>query len=489
MGRLRNATLWAAATGALVAGLLATPATAAKAKKDIRSQPFAFAATTLTPPTGSTAKPFSEPSIALSSKDHVYFCGPHGLNTGNGFIRTADWQSFEYFNITDTPAEGEDCDVKVGPDDSVYEADLQIAGSAIRKSVLDGQGPPAPPNTTGNGSFDYQVYEDTVEQDRQWLAPDPTDGSIVYFGYHDLSAELEVVTKSLDGGKTFPIHNVTSNDPTLLPDTAPNTFSGPVRVDPADHNTVVQAYGISTVGDNAAACNPDTLCFGYPKSIIAAVSTDGGLTWSDHIAMSVAGQGDKILGNIFPWVTFDRAGNLYVMADLGGTDANGNRTNGVYYAFSADKGTTWSPMKKVNAGAGAVVFPTMVGGTGGVVDFAWLESSAADQSTTSATWAAHFAQARNAATTNPSISEVTGPTVRTGAICTLGIVCPNDGSRNLGDFFEIALDSFGYAQVAVPAGDQGKAIRDIWWRQDAGPSATSQPCSPTCVTTRPGPRP
>jgi hypothetical protein len=51
------------------------------------------------------------------------------------------------------------------------------------------------------------------------------------------------------------------------------------------------------------------------------------------------------------------------------------------------------------------------------------------------------------------------------------------------------LDSFGYAQVAVPAGDQGKAIRDIWWRQDAGPSATSQPCSPICVTTRPGPRP
>src|ERR671936_2115086 len=175
--------------------------------------------------------------MALSFKDHVFFCGPHGINVGNGFIRTADWTNFQYFNISDAGLKGEDCDVKVGADDAVYEASLQIYGSAIRKSVLDGQGPPAPPNTNGNGSFDYQLYEDTVEQDRQWLAPDPTDGSIVYFAYHDLTAELMVVAKSLDGGKTFLIHDVTSNDPALAPDTAPNTFSGPVRVDPVDHQT------------------------------------------------------------------------------------------------------------------------------------------------------------------------------------------------------------------------------------------------------------
>src|SRR5205085_2695897 len=155
-----------------------------------------------------------EPSIALNSKDHVYFCGPHGLNHGNGFIRTADWTSFQYFTISEpTPAEGEDCDVKVGADDAVYEASLEIAGSSIRKSVLDGQGPPAAPNTFGNGSFDYQVTEDPVEQDRQWLAPDPIDASIVYFAYHDFAAESMVVAKSLDGGKTFAIHNVTSTDP------------------------------------------------------------------------------------------------------------------------------------------------------------------------------------------------------------------------------------------------------------------------------------
>jgi hypothetical protein len=466
-----------------IAALAAVPAGSAGGG-DVRSSKFLFTATNLMPPIGG----FGEPSIALSSKDHVFFCGPDGLLSGNAFVRSADWKTFQRFEITDTPLEGEDCDVKVGPDDAVYEADLQIAGAAIRKSVLDGQGPPAPPNTFGNGSFDYQVWEDPYEQDRQWLAPDPTDGSIVYYGYHDLAAELEVVAKSLDGGKTFPIRTVTSSDPLLLPDTAPNTFSGPVRVDPVDHNTVVQVYGISSAGDNVAACNPDTACFGFPKTIVAAVSQDGGLTWTDHVAMDVSAvPGNEILGNLFPWVTWDRAGNLYVMGGLGGQDAAGNPTNGMYYAVSQDKGATWSRMIKVNAGSGAVVFPTLVGGKGGVVDFAWLESTALDQGDEHGTWTVHFAQTRNATSAAPTFKEVKGPAVRTGGVCTLGILC--NGNRELADFMEIALDSFGYAHIAAPATDAADNVYDVYWRQDAGPSATSEPCQPTCVKKRPGPRP
>ncbi len=473
-----------AGPGLILALLLITSsAVGGKGGSDIRAQKLAFTATNLLPPTGG----FSEPSIALSSKDHVFLCGPNGLGAGNAFVRSADWKSFERFDINDVPISGGDCDIKVGPDDAVYEANLQLFGSAIRKSVLDGRGPPAAPNTTGNGSFDYQLYEDTVEQDRQWLANDPTDGSIVYFGYHDLSAEVEVVAKSLDGGKTFPIHNVTSLDPALLPDTAPNTYSGPVRVDPTDHNTLVQVYAISTIGDNVEACNPDTVCFGEPKTIVTAISTDGGLTWTDHVAMSVASANDdESLGNLFPWVTWDRAGNLYVMAARGGKDAAGNPTNGVYYAWSGDKGTTWSPMIRANTGSGAVVFPTMVGGKGGVVDFAWLESSALDQGD-QGTWTLHFAQSRNATSAKPTFTQVTGPAVRTGAVCTTGITCT--GNRELADFMEIALDSFGYAHVAAPATDAGNHVYDIYWRQDAGPSATSDACQPSCVKTRPGPRP
>jgi hypothetical protein len=52
----------------------------------VRSAKFAFTTTNLMPPIGG----FGEPSIALSSKDHVFFCGPEGLFTGNAFVRTAD---------------------------------------------------------------------------------------------------------------------------------------------------------------------------------------------------------------------------------------------------------------------------------------------------------------------------------------------------------------------------------------------------------------
>ncbi|HEY3541483.1 MAG TPA: hypothetical protein VGK79_02990 [Gaiellaceae bacterium] len=457
----------------VVAGAAAlVPAAVAGGAKDIRGKSFSFTATNLLPPVGG----FSEPSIALSPKDHVYFCGPSGLAVDGhvDFVRTPDWATFYRQDITDVPVGGGDCDIKVGPDAAVYEADLGAYGSAIRKSVDDG------------ATFAQLTY-DPVEQDRQWLAPDPVDGSIVYFAYHDFAAEQEILAKSLDGGKTFPIHTLASNDPLLVPDTGANTYSGPVRVDPTDHDNVAIVYGISSVGANTAACNADMLCFGLPKTLVVAVSHDGGLTFTDTVAMDVSDEpGDEILGNLFPWMTWDRAGNLYVMAGLGGTDGAGNRTNGIYYAFSSDKGAMWSPMRKVNAGGGAVVFPTMVGGSAGVVDFAWLESTAGDQNDATGTWTVHFAQTRNAATNAPTFTEVTGPAVRTGPICTLGILC--SGGRELGDFMEIALDSFGYAHIAAPALDAVTSY-DVWWRQDQGPSATSEPCTPACVKVRPGPQP
>jgi hypothetical protein len=100
-----------------------------------------------------------------------------------------------------------------------------------------------------------------------------------------------------------------------------------------------------------------------------------------------------------------------------------------------------------------------------------------------------FAQTRTALSQQPEFTEVKGPVVRSGIVCTFGISC--SGNRELGDFIEIALDSFGYAHIAVtstiksPDGASSANREVVWWRQDAGPSATSEPCAPTCVTTRP----
>jgi hypothetical protein len=123
-----------AAPGLLLTLLLITSSAVGGKTADVRNQKFAFTATNLLPPTGG----FSEPSITLSSKDHVFLCGPNGLGAGNAFVRSADWKSFERFDINDVPISGGDCDIKVGPDDAIYEANLQLFGSAVRKSVLDG---------------------------------------------------------------------------------------------------------------------------------------------------------------------------------------------------------------------------------------------------------------------------------------------------------------------------------------------------------------
>jgi hypothetical protein len=71
----------------------------------------------------------------------------------------------------------------------------------------------------------------------------------------------------------------------------------------------------------------------------------------------------------------------------------------------------------------------------------------------------------------------------------LGIGC--NGNRQLLDFMGLNLDSFGYAHVAVASTEGSQHI--VYWRQDAGPSAFTQPCSVNpasdCVYTRPGPTP
>ena len=460
------------APAVLLAALLAvTIPVQARPAADIRSRPFSF--TAISVPDSN----FSEPSVALTQHDSVLFCGPTRPTVA--YVRTGDWTTFQRQQLGS--AGGSDCDVKVGADNAVYVADLQIAGTDIVKSVDDGV------------SFAF-AGEEPVEEDRQWIAPDPSDPNVLYLAFHDLALENEVVAKSVDGGQSFTQHAIASSDPSLASDTVPNTFSGPVRVDPTDTSRVYVAYGTSTLDGNLTMCEtqPTNCPFGLPRRVVVAASDDGGATFTDVVAIdSSAG---SVIGNLFPWITVDRAGNVYVAAAGSVLNADGSVTNAMFVASSTDHGATWAAPTKINRGNGAVVFPTIVAGNDGIVDAAWLESSNPDQ-TQAGDWTVHFAQSRNAHDAAPAYTGVAGPVVRQGIICTLGINC--SGNREMGDFMEIALDSFGYAHIAAPSTedspDHSSSTNQkvVWWRQDAGPSATSAPCrkakQPDCVTTRPHP--
>jgi hypothetical protein len=432
---------------------------------DIRSKAFAFT------PTELTSYPFAEPSVEVFNNYHVVFCGPGG-DSGNYFGRTADWKNFSLISISDPVIGGGDCDIKIGPTGTLYEADLQLFGSAIRRSADEGQ---------TWGTADY--YEEPIEEDRQWLATDPHNSKIVYFVYHDLTLEAEIMSKSLDGGVTFPIHSVVSTDPALAGDTFPNTFSGPIVVDPSDTSRLYVAYGISNVQRNT---DPAYAPFGLPLTVVVASSDDGGTTWTDHVAMTSSGE--SVLGNLFPWVTVDQGGNVYAGAAGHITHPDGSSTNGMFISVSKDHGSSWSNPIHVGADTnGSAVFPTVRGGLPGVLDVAWIQDTKADFSDPSGVWTVHFAQTRNATAATPTFTEVTGPIVRHGAVCVLGIVC--SGNRNLLDFMSLSFDPFGYAHIAVASteGSSDGSPHVLYWRQDAGPSATSLPCQPTCVKSRPRP--
>jgi hypothetical protein len=466
---------------ALVA--VALPARAGGA--DVRTLPFQMHETDL-------RKGNAEPSLALDSNDHVFICGPVGIPGGQfTYERSVDWVTFDHSTFTNRGGGG-DCDLATGPNgtggDAVYTANLQAWGSALNVSLDDGV------------TFNTTPIEDPVEQDRMWLATDPVQQGVAYLGYHDFSSSAIVVAKSLDYGSTWAIHSVASSDPAVAVEGVRNSASpGRVRVDPTDHNRVYIVWNRSTIeqqadhaqhlADDPANSSP----FAPSNQILVARSDDGGLTWTDSIAVDAPP--GSVLPNVIPWMALDQAGNPYVV-----TAGTIDGVNGLFVATSTDRGANWSKPAKVNSGAGAVVFPTVIAGKAGVADFFWIESSAPTTADKTGVWTAHFAQTRNALDAAPAFSQIDGPVVHRGEICTKGILCAAGGDRSLLDFADMALDSFGYAHIAVystePGGGcdplcppgQASASHVLYWRQDAGPSATSEPSDSDPVTTRPGPK-
>ncbi|MFN2613815.1 MAG: hypothetical protein ABR552_03230, partial [Actinomycetota bacterium] len=388
---------------------------------------------------------------------------------------------------------GGDCDVATGPNtsggDSVYTANLQAWASAINVSTDDG--------VTFNDPTKNPI-EDPVEQDRMWLATDPVSVGTVYLGYHDFAGSAIVVAKSIDGGNTWLLHSVASSDPAVAVNGIRNTGSpGRVRIDPSNHNRVYIVWVRNTVESRLNGLQQQN-AFAPSNQVLVARSDDGGTTWSDSIAINAPV--GSVLPNVIPWMAVDKAGNVYVVAAGSILDGNGGSTNGLFVTTSTDHGSTWSPVTKVNTGAGAVVFPTVIAGDAGIADFSWIQADHDRTDDTSNVWTAHFAQSRDILSAAPTFTQVDGPVVHRGDVCTKGILCTAGGDRSLLDFMDMALDSFGYAHIAVFStepgtdctglqcpSDQVPGPHVLYWRQDAGAPAYAGPSG--VVTVRPGPRP
>lgn len=404
---------------------------------------------------------FAEPSIDVDHSNVIYVTAPGGA--GVQVWRSIDGGKTFQAREVGAPQGGGDSEIEILSNDVVLTADLEITDSAVSRS------------DDRLASFTQQPVG--IEQDRQWLAH--RCSNLVLLGYHDFILEAEMVSRSTDGGLTWEQIPVFISPKGSAPgaqdlqdyaDQGVNTFSGPIVVDQKTGDAYI-IWSISSAVGNVATGTPP---FGEPEQIMVGVSHDEGLTWS--VKKVKSGGVGALAGNIFPWITLDRAGNVY--ASWAGRDKATDPIN-VYMAYSNDHGETWSTPYRVNRDVGpGHLYTTMSAGDPGVVDIAWYTGTKPDPNDTDQDWYVDFAQVRNANTGSPQItqSRVMPNRIHHGSICLEGILCVGalGGDRSLLDFFQIQIGPDGMANIAFANNGSPDDTLRVWYaRQTGGRSAGS----------------
>jgi hypothetical protein len=226
-----------------------------------------------------------------------------------------------------------------------------------------------------------------------------------------------------------------------------------------------------------------------------ARSTDGAQTWTRRL---VADLGAHAADNIFPQLTLDHAGNVYFTwsQTQGSRDAsNGGGEQDVFYAYSTDRGTTWSkPIDLTGERGDSAIFPWMQGGDAGQVDLVFYKANTGLNSDLAfvdangnqctegspgcnpnpSVWNVYFSQSQNALNTGPNFKaiQISDRPNHVGPICTGGTGCENNGgNRNLLDFFTVDVDHLGAAHVVWADDNNSRNFtRNLYSRQLSGSS-------------------
>ena len=359
--------------------------------------------------------------------------------------------------------------------------------------------------TSTNCGKSFQILNPFATQntltDRQWQVFDGTKTNFLI--YHLVSTGQIVVSVSPDAGQHY-VSLGASNangiiEPQLLAASGSTQQIGNIIVNHAEPikgvtnpisgepvHAMYAIFGIATDTQQAVQSNAPGATYNGLNSIYVGRSIDGGVTWTDSKVFSVDPASHRELNMLFPVVTADNAGNLYAAwAD----------TYKVEYAVSTDHGAHWSkPMQinRDNRGVGAHgsdrpdpgkadVFPWIAAGGKGLLDVVWYHGSGGaaksnqvyrDPGDSKTRWTVAFAQLRNAdrvsrgrpQPTSLDYNEAITPIVHVGDICQNGTFCSlvpvpgapySTGDRSLLDFFQIAIDKDGRANIAIA--DNGKA--------------------------------
>jgi len=294
--------------------------------------------------------------------------------------------------------------------------------------------------------------------DRPWIAAE--GASKVCVSYHSITATNDIfVTCSTDAGMTF-AQTGNAFDANHLWLASFQNEIGNLAIDPANHNIYQSLSGIASA--------TETTCLNCGlHAVWLAVSTDGGLTFTDH-AVYVNSNTSVSYGHQFVNVSVDLAGNIYVVF----TD-----DHNLYYSFSIDHGTTWSAPSQINQSPSATaIMPWSVAGGAGKLDVVWYGTSyydgvkTPDNYPSSAAWYVYFAQNLQATTAGSLFSQQAAtPVIHNGGVCESGATCT--GNRDL-------YDDFGVA--ASPT----TGLASIVYSDDQYSNTPTHPAGPNCTPSR-----
>jgi hypothetical protein len=377
-----------------------------------------------------TGKDAAEPGIDVATDGTIYVNAPAGLlsnlpGSPSPVFRSADQGS----TWVETPAGqrslfpgGGDSDISLDPvNGKIYMTDLWLGSATVSTSTDKGQ------------TWTANPIEGTVVQDRQWIST--SGNNIAYHVTHQIPAGL-VVSKSIDGGLTYPIRTVAAT--------------------PVDQTGCICPPGtlISEGGGGLLASN-DKVGFVYATStggVKFARSTNGALTFSQS---TVAPASDADTSQAFPVVANAGGGKLAAVW----MEVIGNSSR-IRYSDSSNWGSTWSSPKTL-VSAGTSLYP-WVAASGQKVAVSLYHTDAAgtpDSVPESAQWFESYLESTDGGGTFSALQTVDPTPVKSGPICTEGVNC--SGDRELLDFQSDALDGQGKATLTWTRSLDGQSDTEI----------------------------
>jgi hypothetical protein len=445
----------------------------------------------------------AEPEIITDVFGNIYVTAIQGVPGGTDLWKSTDkGASFVYMGQPDGAQDHcnpplVQCNALGGGDDQIdvssggylYVSSLWLGNITMSVSYDGGVGGVEP----GQKWEVNPAAANLVSDDRQWVAAYGPQTLYMTFATTALTRPPGSIglfmTKSTDGGKTFP---------TLVEITA----ATPLDTVNVESNLVVDPY----TGNLYTAFIPNAAL----NVIKLASSTDGGATWNITTAYTApAGTTNR---GVFPILAIDKGGNLHlVFTNSTPAGALPYRTNShVYLTSTADPSATnptWLPAVQVDSSAVDPDTTTaceawVVAGSPGVVNIAWLGTSAisTDQlpgpPAVSPTWHVFFSQTNNAMSGNPIFAQnkVESAVVHNRSICMNGLGCTaantphgEPGNRDLLEYFRMALDPEGKANIvyadSVNNCPAANCRTNTWYaKQTTGNSAYAPPPAPAAAT-------